>query len=498
MATEIGSGGNGGTNGGTLPPASDVDSASFVETRDGQQVVKTLDDQVQKAIAALKDPNLLANIVGSEAGAFISLLWKFLLDIEKLGATGAVDVLKPLVDVALAVLKPVQGVFGELSKEYVKELADKVVMPNQKIPAGPDSADVLGAKYAFDAIVAPLSHITAGADPNTPGAGATNIQAALGSIVSVHLMTWVINVVSNLTGVGTLKFMNSFNEVILAALNARGLSRVAMKPYLEQMMVIPATRELNTRFKQTPITESQAVKEWLRGKMTKNELKELLTGKGYKEDLTEQFLAEQQKYLSDADVGTLIDLGWWTEEQAITYLQQQGWNADIAPVLVRFERQRRVRTIQGEIAASAAKLLVQGLITEDVFRSVLHDLNFADAEIEALSINAQLQRASKTRLSLLQVRQLYDAKLVDLNYVQAYLEGLGHSVEDTNLLILLEFTHEKERDARRAELAAAERVQGERDKEAAAVATKKAETDLAAALEGLAAKRAALASSLGG
>ena len=83
-----------------------------------------------------------------------------------------------------------------------------------------------GAQALFDGVMSPLMGLTSAANPATAGAGQVNAQYTLGGIMGIHLHTWMINILSNLTGVGVLKFINSFDECITGALTPARLAVV--------------------------------------------------------------------------------------------------------------------------------------------------------------------------------------------------------------------------------------------------------------------------------
>jgi hypothetical protein len=87
-------------------------------------------------------------------------------------------------------------------------------------------------------------------------------------------------------------------------------------------------------------------------------------------------------------------------------------------------------------------------------------------------------RELPTRLTLSQVRYIYNQGIEPLGFVQQWLEDEGYSPDDADRLVLAYFTQKSERDARKAALAdaARNRAEAQAAKDKAALAAQQTES----------------------
>lgn len=438
--------------------------------------------------------------VGGELALLIFLI-KHVKDILALWNTYVApllkDVGKSVVEGATQLIEPVADLFGTLSEAYVSEITRHYALEHGGGTASKGTPAGNAAKYAFDSIVAPIAFFTSGSSPDQNGAGARNIQQTLGVIVQLHLITWVVNVISNVTGLGTLKFMNSFTEVILDALNARSFSRVAMRPYLNTFVAEPATKELNTQWPLKTPSPSNDVKEFIRGQISVGELQARNKGLGFDENKTAQLVLDTAKLFSPVEAAFYVRMGVWTADQAEQSLVVAGYEKDAAHAALLHEIQALSFELLKRYADEQGIRVAARALSGDDYVTLLQDVGFT--QIEAGSYRAVYETKIKDykRLSYTQVKALYTAGLVPLQFVTDWLAADGYSPDDASLLTLLDFTSAEEVKLRKAVLAAQARVLAiERAQQATADAGKGAAA-LSAALDALAKAKAALASNFG-
>ena len=431
-------------------------------------------------------------------GLFTKALPDLLSTIEKDAASWLSPFVKILIQSILSILIPVAETFGQASEAYIGKLVDSITGNEPAQQRWSELAHGLGAQAMFDDIVSPLAGLTGAKDPDTYSNGIVNIQRSLGGIVSLHLMTWVLNVVSNLTGIGELKFMNSFNEVALAALNARNLGRMAMRPFRDTYMVQPSTQALNQKWPLKTLSESALIKAYLRGALTTEQAQTQLRYAGYKEGFAAQFLADSLKFINDPTVARMVNLGWWTQEQAIAYMKLQGWDDSMAGTNLKINLLNRVFSVLTDIAERLEAQLLAGQIELPDYQDMLRSMGFSDLEVEWLSIKAQSKVDPPKKFTYSQLKSLFDNNLIDLNRVQDELLSMGYSFDDATLLILLDMTEKKLWNERRAVLAARARLLQAELTDRADAAVNQGRQAIATAERALAQKEAAFASALGG
>jgi len=401
--------------------------------------------------------------------ALMSMLSECILAAEKYGLEFLVPILKVIIQAVGTLMGPGMDALGELTSTYVKQLVDSQSATQRGDVNNPHPKLQSAAAGVFDSILAPLAGLYGAHNPQNAGAGEANAQFALGSIVNIHLATWMVNIISNITGFGALKWINSFDETITSALNSRSLGRVAMKPYLTKFMADPLTRDLNTALPLDKLSVSTLMKSYIRGSLTREGLVKGMRGLGYDEGVTEQVLVDTVKHLSIDELVWLVNRGAWTKEQAWDDLKQQGYPEPYCPVIFEFAQSALQRSIWRGIASDLVTAIGNHQIDQETARHILANSELSDDEVQAYMTRAALQAEIPKRISYSQVKQLYAESLVDLDYVLTWLKEEQYADQEADLLVLLEFTKHEDRVKREAELAERRRVAADEKRKADAL-----------------------------
>lgn len=455
------------------PPENAFDIQSFLE-----QAIKIGRDMgaLKPAVGAggvvshVDEWSWLAQVVK----AFIPLL----IGLEKAGITWIEPLLKAVLEVTQQMLDPGLKLLGDLTSSYVGHLAGEM----KDIQPGKAGTTPSGMKpYAagmFDGIMKPLGFLGGGRNPQNEGAGAENAEFALGSLITIHLTTWMVDILANFTGIGMLKYIHSFDNAITSAISARGIGRIASRPYLMKYMSEPLTRDLNAALPLDDASPSTLVKSYLRGAIDAQDLKLKMRQKGYKEEITENLLLDTAKLYDVSDLQWLIDQGQYTVQQAVDSLTQQGYPANVALVKILKGKADRPDAQYSSLANSLVTARADHKIDNETLRYMLSNLGFDEEQVESMAIRGATLAELPNRLTLTQVKQLYQEGLVDLDYVQTFLAEEGYGEQDQDLLVLLEFTKKEERTARANALAEARRVAADKAAAAAAAAEAKRQAEL--------------------
>ncbi len=481
-----------------LPPASDVDAQSFLTEADLGKAAKGIVDQAASA-DGIKDLAKSMALYGP-LGVFV---WaaKYAFPLLKIGFEEGkpfiVDAGKTLVETITPLIASLSDVFGELSGSYTAEVTRHYStqkggdVQSKGTPAGN------AAKYAYDSIVAPIATFTSGADPSQAGAGEKNIQQTLGILVQLHLITWVLNVVSNISGIGQLKFFNSFTDVLTTAMGARGLARNAMKPYVTKFITEPAINDLNTAWPIADPSAASVLKMFIRGAIDQPEMARRLKKLGYSEEVAGQLYLDAARLMGVDDVAYLVKKETWTLDQGEKYLNQLGYGDQEAKVVLFRQINGQVFSNQLAMAHKLGGHFADGQIDDQTYFDTLTAWGFTHDEAQSFVHLYAIDNEFTKPLTYSQVKALYQEGLVDLAYVKDYLVGQHNAPEDADLLILLDFAKKEERDAMKQALAATARVTAAQRQQQAEAAAAKQETELAAALAQLAKAKSDLAAVYG-
>ena len=456
-----------------VPPLNEFDVHAFTE-----QVVAALREQ---------------GVPGAEAGAIaretadaivevLALLTKYSGEILRAILVALTTTIQPLLNELVrtvgVILGPGMTALSQLTSVYVNQFVEE----QRGITPGADGPHPDGLRPAaaglFDAILAPLGFLVGGAPPAEAGAGEKNAQYVLGSITAIHLSSWMVNIISNLTGLGALKFINSFDDVITAAISARGLSRMAMKPYVAKFIGTPLERDLNVRLPLASGSVAGLLKRYIRGNITNDELRAMLRGLGYDDAVVEDLLLDTAKLLLPDAAVYAVNEGIWTEDQALENLTMSGWPDGLARITYVMEKNALVKAQMRSLANSLVSAFEDRRLDNETLRYLLAQIGFTPDEIEAFSLRGATLQEIPRRLTRADVRQLYQESLVDLSYVERFLREEGYSEEDTDLLVLLEFTRKEDREAQAAALKdrARQREEARLARERAALAAQQTES----------------------
>ncbi len=406
------------------------------------------------AIKAKQEPGwfekeLLAII--RDTGTGLKIILEVLLEVAQ-------PFLEQLVLAAGDILDPGMKTLGLLTNAYVRQMVGQGQTTTPRGLPIPGGSQQDATSTVFDQIMAPLLNLLTPSNPDAAGAGDSNAKHIMGTIINLHLSTWAVNIISNLTGLGYLKWINSFDDAVTSGISARGFSRLASKPYLEKYVVTPLARDLNRQWPTTMPGTSALVKGYIRGALSRAEFIEMMRRAGYKEEVIEDLLLETVKLLPVDALVDLVNQGALNQGQALEYLVQQGWPKDVAPAVYFFERYSRVRTQRYSLAASLTDAFIDRRLDNSTLRRLLEQAGLSKEEVEAYSTRGAILQELSKRLSFAQVRSLFQEDLVDLDYVLRFLRDEGYSDDDADLLALLEFTRKEDREERKADLLERRRV----------------------------------------
>jgi hypothetical protein len=372
------------------------------------------------------------------------------------------EALEPTLKAALGAvmqgIEPITGLGGDLAYSFVSILVDGLSGMTPTAESGNLTGLAPAAQAMFDRILAPLAGLTAAANPSTSGAGIENAQRALGGIVAVHLHTWIVNILANLTGLGVLKYINSFDECVTGSLNARALGRGAMRPYLDTFIAKPLQADLYTALPLEVGSTAQLVKRYIRGNMSGDDLKRELRKRGYDDSVVEDMMLDAAKLLDTAAIVYLAKHGTWTDDQCIQALQQAGYPETFAKAVFYYQYDALVRDQTEVLADELVTLTKDRRMDTAGLGDALQKMGFTDEEVSIYKQRAAYAQEIPRRISYTQVKNLYQESLVDLDYVLAFLRDEGYSTDDANLLALLDFTKKQDRDKTKAYLLAKDRA----------------------------------------
>jgi hypothetical protein len=447
-----------------------------------------------------------------ELAALKSVLPDWLISLLKSGQVKLIELMQLVVAIIEYLVSQGQPIVAGMAQTYVSMFAED--QRGHDPQRGGTGSGPMGsvAQAAFDGIMAPIGILGGTGNPNNSGVGQANAEFILGSLVNLHLNTWMVDILHKMTGFGMFEWLHSFDEAVIGAMNTRGMARLAMKPFFNATITQPLTRDLNVKFMLAHGSAAGYVKDYLRGALDASGLQQRLAEIGYGPEVVAQYLLDAQKYMSLETVVGLVNTGQWTQDAAITYLEHQGYVTADAGQEFFHAQDALTKSINLDAARTVVDQVRHRVIDAPTGESLLKGLGFTTEEIYAFMQWAQLLVAPPAvkpgatpkppkpgpHMEYGQVVRAYEAGILSLGDVESYLDDRGFSDDDITTMILLDFTKADQHSLVRAQRGARARVDAATATDAAATATAKADAAKAAAEKELAAAYAQLASFYGG
>ena len=456
---------------GAPPPAADVPPANaYSPTTDMDAALNHFQKNAGAWQSVLKELDIAADDMLKIVAAIFGYLSKlFLVFIQDEAAIvgdyekAVAGLMGQALDIAMPSATDLSGVITGKLGQYLT--GDPTSGPGQA-PGGITQA----ALALQGSVINRLGLFVNPVNPAEKDAGIRNAQYLLQQAAQLNLTTWAIEHLSHLIGLGWLKHFASFEQVIFQSVNPANLVRMMMDAMYTQLVRLPLTRDLNRRFPVKDLGIAAYARLFTRGAITSQQYLDKLLDAGLDGTQAQELLIETSKTVSIGDVGLLVTHKYWTQQDALTYLRQQGYAPPYDEITLWLETHREVFSRQRTLGASIIKQYNQGKIDWASAESLLRQVDFSDDEIAVISLESTVN-GLVSRPSLLtygQVKDLYTASLVDLDFVQTWLTNYTREVhagiyqtytpEEVQDLLLLDFTQAADRAAQKAVMAARERL----------------------------------------
>jgi hypothetical protein len=445
-----------------------------------------------------------------ELAALNAVLPSWMIAFLKGGSEKLNDILDVILAMVFILLGPARETVGKMAGAWIDLFAAEQAgrLPGQPAPKG--TATQTAAAAAFDSIMKPIGLLGSQSNPHEKNVGQQNAEFVLGSLVNLHLDTWVVDILSKVTGFGIFEWLHNFDEAVVGAMNTRGMARLAMRPFFNTFITQPLTRDLNANWMLAHPPAGSLVKSYLRGALDAHGLQQKLAELGFGPDVVEQFLLDSSHPMSMETLVWLMKQGQLDEQAAQKYLEMYGYTSTDADATITYHRLELLYQIWRKTAEEIVDQVRNGTIDPSEAKDLMANLGLTEAEQEAYiqlgTFGAKAKFAKFTlkkakpgpHLSYEQVVRAFQESILSLDDVYQWLADRGYSDDDTRTLVLLDFTVATERAVRHAEMGALYRTRAVTAAETAAKATAAADAAKASAYTALAKKYSDLASVYGG
>ena len=422
-------------------PAADPPDYSSIGEQIGAGLLKLFSVQgVQKAIVS-------ANV--ESKGAFIASAIKLMEEVGVAVGKGLVNLEEPVMPLMAGFCAAIVGnLFGT-------EI-------NAAAFANRDRRGDRG--QAADAIVDAVMGAIAGGstDQSQPGPeGARRIAAAA---VHASIEGWFNGIVPEVLGelipIDWLHFSDfaELGEDVIRALGVGRLVRRALAPLVDATAATPMKWHVSRIYRQTLLSPSDAIRQFLRGRWTVDQMREELARAGYSDERIDALTNAQQKFFSAADVRTFVDREFWSRDQGLQHLRDQGYDEDTAGAALRLEGLHRLDQLEGQEATAIISAYASGDIERADCLELLNAHVSTAPERALLTELADLRRSLNIKhLSASQAEAAVKANILAVSDYRAALRREGYdedSVLTLELLLRWELDKQTTIDDQRAKAAA--------------------------------------------
>ncbi len=328
--------------------------------------------------------------------------------------------------------------------------------------------------------------------------GEANLLRLAENTMRSLLSSWVLGILAEVVSVGqvenVIKWMDNFPQ-------ATGMGRIwrqALRADTEILVATPRERQLSKQFRHQHFSPRDAVRAFLAGFLDLDRAREDLREAGWAEERINFFFATLREQLSpaaaaqaadggliddadyrgilaragfdrfDADLlrrlnrrkpgasqlVRMVELNILDINQAEKILTEDGWTPEFARALLELERQDRIASFRSRIVDQALSAWGEREITESEFIRFLGAGGLTVEEIDHARVLGDLLRSRPRKLSFGQLSEAFTDRLVDIAFVQQWLEQEGYTERDAivleELLLRRKLTDE-ERERRRQE-----------------------------------------------
>lgn len=303
-------------------------------------------------------------------------------------------------------------------------------------------------------------------------------EAFLGKVSRIGIEGWVEGMIGEALTAGQFKALMELVPLMAQVLGLGRLSRRVLAPPLQILVEDPYTWKLNAQYRPKLLSADAAVHQFLRGRITRDQLDTELGRQGYAADRIEALINQNTLHLSTADVDYLVARGHWSTEQGVQTLKDAGYDDATAHNVLSLASQKRLDTLNLQLLDAQLQAYIDGEIDEGAMQEAVRQAPLTDGEKALLAPLTILHRQLKPRhMTLAQVETAIRSGIMTIDDLRAWLTRENYPPDEQlfiELTLLGEITDAADAAAKRkkaedeAAKAKAEQLKARQAKEAAA------------------------------
>jgi hypothetical protein len=275
---------------------------------------------------------------------------------------------------------------------------------------------------------------TSGELQPSDAAARTYIQKVVGMSVEGWLEAGIMKAVP----FHLLEGMTELDDSLAEVLGLGRMTRMVVRPAIDILVAGPYEWKLNKQFRPKLLTSSQLVRQYHRGQLTAEQVREELARQGYSDERIDALVNEGSKFLGVSDLAFLERNGYWTPEQTLAHLREQGYSESIATTLLEIERIQRIDTAKNDLVSAATQAFIARDIDKETYVQLLDTVGMQPEVRRFVLLSAGLRREFNTkRLSASDAEQAVKRGFWSIRQYTDYLKDQGFTDADITTKQLL-------------------------------------------------------------
>jgi len=276
-------------------------------------------------------------------------------------------------------------------------------------------------------------------------------------IVQMRLEGYITGVIGEVCSLGLIESLGDLDDALSQSLGLGRLSRIGLGPIVRTAVGVPAEWRVNKTFRPSLLSTGEAIRQFLRGNWTREQLDEELARQGYSADRIDALVNGQKKFFGAGEVRAFVDRKHWPMDKGIQHLRDQGYDQDGAVDALRLEGLRRIEQLEASEGSVILAAYADRRIAAGEMRSMLNAAVKNDEERALLEELAEVRRATNIRhLSPAEARACVKVGILAFRDYERALERDGYTpeaVDALDLLLRVEITKDRDLAELRAEQA---------------------------------------------
>jgi hypothetical protein len=326
----------------------------------------------------------------------------------------------------------------ELSASVLSEFLATEISPEQMKPGKGADATIAAANQIGGALLDRLEKEFTGGASVTPDSGAAAARTFSGYAVNFAVQNTTISTLADAISFHMLEQFRELGVEVAQNLGLGRLVRSALRPLVDTTIGKPYTRQLNAKYRQDLMGDSNIVRAMQRGHKDITQAEQELAWKGYTDADIRDLILEYTPHLTESEVFTLMRFGELSETEAIAELVAQGIPEITARRRLRAKVLNNVDSLESTYADTLEGKYTNGFIDGDTFRVLLERLHISPEEKQVRRDRAGLiLDAGQRRATIAEMQQMLNEGIVTTEDVTDWLDKQNYATADQLPLLYL-------------------------------------------------------------